>query len=274
MWSSINGVLNAVFDTLLWPFQGLPALWQVLVLAIPTTMVALLAFRYTSNQDGIRAVKNRIKANLLELRLYKDDFRVTMAAQGRILRNSLTYMRYGLVPMAVMILPFVLILIQVESRYAFRCLHAGESTILSIIVESETPVSALPVELVLPPGLSRETPALRIDSTAEIFWRLRADGPGDYPVTIRLGNEGVNKRVVVAEEGQKISPFIFRSNDIQALAYPMEPHLDAETIVSEIGIEYPRNLVEFGGLSSASWALFGMCLVLGLLLRRFFKVTF
>lgn len=269
----INEVINTAVSGWLWAFQRFPPIVQFCALALPVTILALIAYRYASNQRGIHAVKNQLKAHLLELRLFQDDFAVTLRAQGQILKNSVIYTGYALAPMSIMIVPIILILIQVESRYAYRPLQPGESTIVEATVDSRTPVSDMQATLILPPGLVCETPALRLDDDQKILWRVRAQQSGEYAMRIRIGEQEFPKRVLVGVEGD-LSPAIYTSNDIRTLAYPLEPALEQDSIVSSVQMSYPRSRGVFAGLSSASWILFVASLVFGYLLRGLFGVTF
>jgi len=65
VWSFINRSASTVFDLWFWPIQSLPPTWQIFITALPVTVVALLIFRYASDQDGITEAKNKIKAYLL-----------------------------------------------------------------------------------------------------------------------------------------------------------------------------------------------------------------
>lgn len=273
MWSVINCAANAVFDLWLWPFQSLPPIWQVCITALPVTVVALLIFRYASNQDGITAAKNKIKAYLLELWLYKDDIGILLRAQGRVLRWSLVYMRYSLVPMAIMIVPFALVVVQLESQFAFRGLEPGESAILSITVDSEVPVSSLEADIFLPFGLTLETPPLRSDQTGEVFWRIGAAEPGRHTVVIRIGENNITRQVVVGDQ-RKLWPSAYRAGDWRVLGSPAEPSLASEGDIVRTEVSYARARDEFLGLSSATWWLLGFTLLFGFALRGFFGVTF
>ena len=274
MWSAVNHSLNVAFGLYLWPFQRLSATWQLCALALPAAVLALLVYRYTSDQARIHKTKDKIKAHLLELLLYKDDLGVMLRAQGRMLRFTLTYMRLALVPMAVMILPFVLFLIQIESRFAFRSLEPGEAAILSVKIDTTDSVSGLAASLSLPAGLIQETPALRVDETGEILWRLRAVTTGEYKIDITIGDEKLKKHAVVGKHDGPVSSAIYRANDIRTLAYPAEPAMEKNTGASVILLDYPPARSSFVGLSSASWIFFGMSLVFGFFLRGPFKVTF
>ena len=273
MWAAVNRAANAVFDIWLWPFQGLDPVWQVCITALPVTAVALLIFKYASNQAGITAAKDKIKAYLLELWLYKDDIGILLRAQGRVLGYSLIYMRYSLVPMAIMIVPFALVIVQLESNFAFRALESGESAILGVAVETRTPVSGLESSITVPEGLVLATPALRSDATGEVFWRIEAGAPGRHEVDIRIGDHRTT-RVVVAGEGGKLWPVAYPANDWRVLGSAAEPALDPGGGILSTEVAYVRARGEFLGLSSASWWLLGFSLLFGFALRGLFGVTF
>src|SRR5678815_5612913 len=145
MWTSVNAVVTTAVDAWLWAFQRFPPFVQLCALALPVTILALLAYRFASNQPAIRAVKNQLQAHMLELRLFQDDFGVTMRAQAQILKNSVLYAAHALVPMAVVFVPIALILIQVEARYAWRPIAPGESAIVEATLHSASLVSTAPV---------------------------------------------------------------------------------------------------------------------------------
>ena len=54
MWSTLNAGSNWLTALLLAPVKGLSWPWQMLVLALPVTALALLVFRFASSQAGIR----------------------------------------------------------------------------------------------------------------------------------------------------------------------------------------------------------------------------
>lgn len=274
MWNPINQAMTWLFDVVLWPVHPLAPGVQAFYLGIPAAILALVVFRYVSDQQGIETAKERIKGHLMELWIYKDDFMVSLLAQGSILRHNLVYLRHSLLPMAIMIVPFLLMLIQIESRFAFRALAPGETAVLTLALDGDHKVSSLPLELRVPPGVVPETPPLRIDATSEIAWRLRADAPGAHDILVSLGDERVKKRVQVGANGVSVATDLYRPGDWNTLLYPQEPALDAEGAVRALKLTYPRARGEFAGLSSASWIFFGSSIVFGFALRGLFGVTF
>ncbi|HKQ11944.1 MAG TPA: hypothetical protein VJT80_00835 [Steroidobacteraceae bacterium] len=272
MWPTVSTVLNAPFDALFWLVHWLPAEWQVVVLALPGALFALAIYKVVSNQAAIRDAKDKIIAHLLELRLFRDDLRVLLLAEGRVFASIGRYLGHSLLPMVVMLPVFLLLLIQIESRFAFRGLAADEQALVTVGVASSQPVSRLPVHLDAGNGLRVATPALRADSSGEIYWRVHALAPGPHNLKLRIGSEQTDR--VVSGEGSPAMTMAYRANDMRTLLYPRVAALPANGPVTTLAIDYPRARGEFAGLSSTSWLFFGMVMMFAFALRRPFGVSF
>ena len=272
MWSTVNTVLNAPFDALFWLVHWLPAEWQVVVLALPGAVFALAIYKVVSNQKAIRDAKDKIVAYLLELRLFRDDLRVLLRAEGRVFANIGRYLGHSLLPMVVMLPVFLLVLIQIESRFAFRGLAPDEQTLVTVGIASDQPVSRLPVNLDAGSGLRVATPALRADASGEIYWRVHAVSPGPHNLRLRIGSEQADR--IVSGEASAAMTMAYRASDMRTLLYPRVAALPANGPVTTLAIDYPRARGEFAGLSSTSWLFFGMVLLFAFALRRLFDVSF
>lgn len=273
MWPVVSTVLNAPFDALFWLVQWLPPQWQVVVLALPGALFALAIYKLVSRQEAIRDAKDKILAHLLELRLFRDDLRVLLGAEGRVFLNIGRYLGHSLLPMAVMLPVFLLMLIQIESRFAFRGLAPDEQALVTVGVVSDGPVSHLPVRLDAGDGLRVATPALRADASSEIYWRIRAVTAGVHDLKLHVGGEQAN-RIVRADAAGGAMTMAYRASDVRTLLYPRDAALPSNGPVATLAIDYPRARGEFAGLSSTSWIFFGMVMVFAFALRRFFDVSF
>ena len=129
--NTINAILNFLFEAVFYPFQSFPPIWGLFFISVLTGVLMLLVFKRISNQEGIRRIKNRIKAHLLEMRLYKDDIRLSFRVMGALLIDNFKYLTFALRPMLVLMIPVLLILIHTGTRYAQRPLQNGESAIVT-----------------------------------------------------------------------------------------------------------------------------------------------
>jgi hypothetical protein len=273
MWPVVSTVLNAPFNALFWLVHWLPPEWQVAVLALPGAFFALSIYKLVSKQEAIRDAKEKIIAHLLELRLFRDDMRVLLRAEGRVFLSIGRYLGHSLLPMAVMLPVFLLMLIQIESRFAFRGLAPDEQALVTVGVASDQPVSSIPVHLAAGGGLRVATPALRADASSEIYWRIRALTAGVHDLKLSVAGEHAD-RVVSADAVDGAMTMAYRANDIRTLLYPLAGALPSSGPVATLAIDYPRARGEFAGLSSTSWIFFGMVMVFAFAFRRLFDVSF
>lgn len=272
MWPAVSKVLNAPFDALFWLVHWLPPAWQVIALALPGALFALWIYKIVSNQEAIRDAKDKIVAYLLELRLYRDDLRVLLRAEGHVFASIGRYLGHSLLPMVVMLPVFLLLLIQIESRFSFRGLSSDEQALVTVGVASAQRVSRLAVKLDADDGLRVATPALRADSSGEIYWRVQAVAPGPHNLKLRIGDEQADH--VISGEGSGAMTMAYRASDMRTLLYPRGTALPSNGPVTTLAVDYPRASGEFAGLSSMSWLFFGMVMMFAFALRRFFDVSF
>ena len=286
--SFVNAALRAVFDLLLGPFAALPPIVPVTLVALVSGIFALLVYRWTSNQEALAAVKRRLFAHLLEVRLFNDDLRAVLAAQLRLLRENLTYLRLNLVPLLWMIVPFMLLIAQLQFHYGYDGLEVGDRTLLTVDLAGPAsdpaadgePLPRPVVELEASPGVAVETPGVWVPSLRQIAWRLRALEPGHHELTVRTGGGEFAKSLFVeASEGGarwvRRSPTRRRAAVLDQLLYPAEPSLPRGGPVERIDVQYPTASISFFGLFDVHWliAFLVLSIALAFALRNRFGVT-
>lgn len=247
MWY-FNFVFNSVFDFLLAPLRSLHPLWSLFIFSLLVGVLMLVIFRYTSNQKAIRETKDRIKAHLIEIRIFKDDFGILMSAQKNILLYNAKYMMHALKPMLFMILPVAIILIQLEGWFGYRPLNVGESTVVSVKMSEQGAGVLSDVTMEGDKGLIVETPPLRIPELGEVAWRIRAKEFGEHQVIVRVSGHTFLKRVIVSDGGlARVSPRVVASSLWNILLNPGERPLLANSFVRQIDVYYPERLIGIFG---------------------------
>jgi hypothetical protein len=274
-----NTITSALFDPILAPFGEEHAWFDLLFWSVAGGIVALIVYKYVSNQGGIQRAKNAIKVHLMEIRLFKDDIAVVLAATAKILLKNGLYLGHNILPMLVMIVPMMTILFQLEAHYAHDPLPVGSVEPLIVKVDREVPGVpdtatglAAAVHLELPAGLSLDAPPVRT-ADGEIAWRLRAEQPGDHVVAIHVGDQVVEKRIAVGGPPRKVP--VLRTKGLEGLLYPGEPGLPAESPVYSAELPYPdRDLGWFpDGEMGVLATFFGLSLLSGFALKGLFGVT-
>ncbi|MCX6572024.1 MAG: hypothetical protein NT006_11525 [Candidatus Aminicenantes bacterium] len=272
------GIVNLVFgwvvDIILLPFQGASPWFGMAAVSLLTSLLMLEVYKLTSNQAAIRRAKDRIKAHLLELRLFKDSMRVTLRAQAAILKANLSYLAANLKPLLVMIVPLVLILAQLSLWFDRAPLGPGEETLVKVGLEEKADPVSLPMELETSPGLEITSPAVRIPDEHEVAWRFKATAAGPGRLTLRVGGLILVKSVAVGGKPlTKVSSLASRGSLWKQALYPGERALPAGTPVRSIEILYPaKSLSVFGHRVHWLVAYLILSIAFGFAFKGVFKV--
>ncbi len=265
--------MSSGFDVLMAPFASSHPLWPLFAFSAPTGIVMLVIFRYSSDQEGIKNTKRLIKAHILEIRIFKDDLRILLSAQKRILVYNLRYMGYALKPMLLMIVPMAIILIQLDGWLGYRPLRPEESAIVTVRLSTTRSEVFSDVSIRSEKGLVIETPSLRIPSERTASWRIRAKEVGEYHLTITISDETVQKSVLISSGVlARISPR--RVADIWSIFLnPSEEAISGNSLIREIEVAYPSRSVEISGLTT-HWLIlfFVLSMAFGFAFKGFFKV--
>ncbi len=270
----VNSILRRLFDTALSPFSELHPLVGIAVISLIFGVIMLLVFKKTSNQDKLADIKRKIHAGLFEIRLFNDDFRAIMRAQGDILRHNLSYFGLSLVPLAWMIVPLFLVIAQLQFHYGYQGLEPGSPVLLEVEIETDSP-DRPQIRLEAPEGLKIEAGPMWIPARNEVSWRISALEQGDYELTLTGSGEPVTKSVQVSDHVVRRSPNRVKGFFNQLL-YPAEDPLPDSSPIRAINLSYPEGNAGFEGWESElTWMglFFILSVVFALILRKPLKVT-
>jgi uncharacterized membrane protein (DUF106 family) len=271
----LNDILRPVFDLLQAPLAGLPAFVGILVWSIPVGIFALWVFGKTSNQDRIAEVKRRIHAGLFEIRLFNDDLRAIMRAQGEILRHVLHYQALALKPMIFILPPLVLMMVQLHQFYGFRGLQPGDEVLLTVQLdpESVTPGQRPDFALETPSGLHTTMGPVWVPSLAQVSWRIGVDDWGDWKALVRVDGTAYDKDIRATEKLVRLSPERPPRSFVDQLEWPSEQPFERGQSVQSMTLGYADGTVSMLGWDfewAFAWMVvfFVLTLVIALLLRK------
>jgi len=273
MWI-FNSILGQIFEILFIPFQNMNPWVAMIVVSLLTALLMLLVYRYTSNQKGIKKVKNKIKAHLLEIRLFKDSMSISLKAQGKILLANFKYIALNFKPLLVMIIPIILIIIQLNFWFGYDSLKQGQATLLKIKLEEGH--NPLQQNISLDPSseIKIETDPLRIEEDYEVNWRISPQSKGNHDLSVVIGSHSITKSFASELRAlSRISPIRYNHNFINNLLYPMERPIPKDLPVKSIEVIYPvRYLNLFGWNIHWLIAFFALSIIFGFAFKGVMKV--
>lgn len=304
-WSLIDAVLQPVLSPVLgflnpaatragdyvfgW-LSPLPIWAGLTAVSVVTGVVMLIAFKYLSNQKAITRAKDDIKGNLLALKLFKDDLRVTFRSQWRLLKAVARLQRYVLTPVLILFLPMMMGLAQMGMRYQWRPLRIGEAALMT--AHSAAKASANPVPggtsggggaeglvrddtgltLIGHSGLSIEVDG--IPGGGKIVWRIRPLEDGVHTLLFAAAGVEIKKELVIGDGFTRVSPLRPAVRWTGQLLYPVEPPVPTRAGVSSIEVVYPPRKHWFYGADWWVLSFFVISMLTAIVLKPVFRVKF
>ncbi len=223
----------------------------------------------TSDQPAIERAKKRMQAYLLEMRIYRDEPRILLRAQGRLLLGNARYIGLMLRPALFLALPMVLLYGHFDAVYGRRALRVGEPALLTVTTE----LSGRDLTLAGSGGFEVDSVSVEARATGQVSWRVRAVAAGKGALTLETP-EGRVEKAAVAEGGlQYLSPSRRHSWWERLLLAPGENGYTAASVAA-VSLEYPSRTVGIAGWD-AHWGVWFLAISLSsaYLLKGFFGVV-
>ncbi len=266
-------MLNTIFDLFFSPFSKSHPLYGITWVSLLTALIVIPLFKYTSNQEGIKEIKDRIIGHILEIRLFRDDVRVIFSAQKNILKYNMIYIGHMLKPLVFMIVPVMIIIIQTEARFGYRPLKVGESAIVEV---KEASAHHSDVELLAPKGIKIETTPLRIKDSdgEEIYWRIRAVKEGEFAIRFKSDDSETAESIIVGSDIRRFPQALVKGGIVRFLLHPADKPLPEDSSIKEIRIHYPPLYIRVFGWKF-HWLVpyLILTLILSFILVKPFKVN-
>ncbi len=273
----INMIGNAVGHALLDPLNDVSPWLAMAVASLYLAVIALLAFKFCSNQTALLRRRDEALARLLELQLFKDDLAGIFGAFCRILAAVGRYLLQSLKPLAAMALPLGILLVQIAGWLPYRPLRPGESALVTVSLDDRVPLPGTVVTARSSGELVIETEPFVSAQGHEVLWRIRPHSlaPGGW-IDIAVDGETLRKTVSVAQRGlARTSCQRVRGGVGARLLNPFERALPKDSAIRAIAIGYPpRHLFLGSHRVNAMVGLFVLSLAFGLLLKRPLRVEF
>jgi uncharacterized membrane protein (DUF106 family) len=265
------------FNIILLPFKDLPPLAGLSFIALVTGFLAVLIFKYVSNQKALKEIMNRIKIHFAEIILYKDDFRQILLAQKEILKNNFSYFIRTIKPAIPIVAIVLLILSQMNIRYSFSPVLPGEPLTVKLSVRDNPGIETREDVKMLPPfGIKIVTPAFHSPGTGQIEWRIKGNWEGVYDLVFKIGQNSYQKRVLIGPPNEPFSPHLGKEGFVEKVFNPLEKLLPIDSPVAAIDLDYQSRFFKLGISDwSIHWlvAFLVIAIAFGLICRKLLKVS-
>lgn len=266
----LNGGMNALFAPLDEPLRSAPAWLSLIVISAVLGVVLIGLFKYTSPQTAIGRVRDRIKANLLAMKLFKDSVPAVLKSQGRVFAAAFMLLVYSVPPLLVMILPFSLVLGQLGTWYEFKPLEVNEEAVIEMQLSADHP---LPQVVLEPTDVVRIVAGpVRVPSEKRVYWKIEAMQPGLHELHFKVGDEHIDKQVAIGDDRMPVSMMRPSMDVVDVVLYPSEKTFSPSSTVQSIAISYAGNTGILTGSGNWVITLFIVSMLAALAVKPVFRV--
>ncbi len=271
--NALGHAINRFFDLLLMPLAAVPQLAMVAV-SVLTAALALLIFKHTTDQRKLDLRRDRLLGHIYEMGLYQDHLSVLARIQGRLAVANLRYLAVTLPALLALLVPMVIVVVQLESRFAHRPLGAGETTLFSVQAAPAHGGQVAGLELDVPAGVVVEAGPVRNRTAGTVAWRLRVEDPGAGPLQVVLDGKLLAERRLRPDGALPRLGQASGTGVLDAILAPGAEPLPAGGILSRMTLQLPQRQTRYLGLE-LNW-LVAFCvfsLLGGLVLKGPLKVS-
>ena len=269
----LNFFLTRACDLLLAPFAKLPPFWGILFLSLLTSLFVLFVYRAVSSPRKVRETKNRIKANILAIRLYRDFWKTIVGSFFKSLYYTGKYFLLNLAPLFLVLPLLFLLFVQMDIRYGMRPYRPGEA--ITVKARFDGGIAAVNVALAPSNRFRAVMNPVYIDSLREVDWKLKAGGEGSTAIVIQVDGTAFSKDLRIGGGLPALSNRKMAASSLAHFIYPAEKLLEAPSPLKSISLQYPARSISFLGLRT-HWLVYYLLLtmVIALALKNKFGVEF
>ncbi len=264
------------------PFQNLNDFWPVLLLSVILSFLILYILKYISFPKKIIESKDKIKASIFAIRIYKDFWKVILVSFFKSLFYTFKYFSFNLAPFLIIIPLLLPVFSQMEVRYGLRPYKVGEEIILK--AKFKNSIKDADISLKKSENFKLKMNPVFIDAyldedktkpVREVNWKLVTVKEGITEIEIVVNDKEYKKRLVIGEYKEPLSGRKYDRSSINHFFYPSETLLGENDLLRSVTINYPGKLLTFLGLKM-HWIIWNIIIVIFLILafRKRFGVEF
>ncbi len=111
-------LLNDFFNLIFYPVvQYLPPRWSLIAVSFIVTLLTTLAYKYLTNQNVIKALKEEVKQIQQELKLNRENKEKFAELNKRMMLKNLELTKHSMKPTLITFLPLILLLSWMSATY-------------------------------------------------------------------------------------------------------------------------------------------------------------
>jgi len=191
-----------ILDPIFGPLLNLPTLWAVILLSFLISLIITIVYKYTTNQDLMKQLKDEMKEFQREVKELKKEPEKAMQIQKKSMQTNMKYMMHSMRSTLFSIIPILVIFGWMNANFAYDPILPGQEFTTTITFEENVDGT---IELSVPRGVAIGDKARKEVKDGEVKWILSGD-EGEYLLEYILDGKKYSKEVLITEENRYKDP--------------------------------------------------------------------
>ena len=184
-----ENILNPIFS----PLLNLPTLWAVVILSFLISLVITLVYKFTTNQNLMKQLKEEMKEFQKEIKELKQDPAKAMQVQKKSMQTNMKYMMHSMRSTLFSFIPIIIIFSWMTANFAYSPIMPDQEFTTSVFFEENVDGE---IELNVPEGISIKSEKRKEVNDGEVKWILSGQ-EGEYLLEYDFNNKKYNKNVLI-----------------------------------------------------------------------------
>ena len=281
--NALNHGLTAVFDLLLGPLEWLGKGTALVLVSGIFGVLALIAFKHLSAQRGIKNAKDKIKAHLIAISIYQDDLAIVGKSLGRVLLRNFQYLGLNLLPFVPLSIPFVFVLAQLVTRYAFAPVPVtasaehvmpGRGTTIEVELARYAAADVGKLQIKYPDGVVPVSPLVRNAADGRAFQEVVATRSGEFAIQFKIEGVTESKLLYAGDVDPRAMQPERGRGFIASILWPAEDSFGSASPFERVSFAYPDSAHGFlmGGTGGVLLTFLVSSMVFGALAIKPLKI--
>ena len=189
-------VLDNLLNPIFFPLLKIPTIFAVILLSFLISLIITLVYKYTTDQNLMKQLKEEMKEFQKEIKELKKDPQKAMEVQKKSMQANMKYMTHSMRSTLFTFIPIIIIFGWMNSHLAYDPIMPGQDFAVSAVFESGTNGK---ITLNVPEGLSIESDAEKKIEDSEVKWILKGN-QGEYLLVFDFNSERHEKDVLITEK--------------------------------------------------------------------------
>jgi len=123
---SVTEFLSSILDPVFGPLLNIHPFLAILIVSFILSLIMVVMYKYLTNQNLMKELKNEIKELQKEMKLLKDKPKEMMEVQSKAMKTNMKYMSHSFRPTLFTFIPIIIIFAWLQAHMAYYPLVEGE----------------------------------------------------------------------------------------------------------------------------------------------------